>query len=119
MSLFTKQTISQNNKPTTNKKEFVKHDTNKPRWSLVPWEAMKEALAVLEFGSHKYTPDNWENCPPEQLVRYWDAAMRHLIAHQTKEGELPVDKETNKAHLAHAICCLLFYLENSKKNKDR
>lgn len=84
----------------------VKFDTEKLRWSLLPLEAVEEIVKVLEYGANKYAPDNWMKVPGAE-ERYWDAAMRHLIAWK-KDARL--DDETQLSHLAHAACCLLFML---------
>lgn len=84
----------------------VKHDSNKPRWSLLPFGAINEVVEVLGFGAKKYADDNWKHVPEAQ-TRYVDAAFRHLTDWHLKEK---LDGETGKSHLAHAICCLLFLL---------
>jgi hypothetical protein len=84
----------------------VKYDEDKLQWSLLPFRALKEVVAVLGFGAKKYAPDNWQRVP-DASTRYVDAAFRHLTDWQLKER---LDGETGKSHLAHAICCLLFLL---------
>lgn len=84
----------------------LKHDSLKPRWSLVPLNVMTEVIAVLECGAKKYSPDNWKYVPDAEQ-RYYDAAMRHITARQA--GEIN-DPETKRNHLAHALCCLIFWL---------
>lgn len=86
--------------------EGVKHDQEKPRWSLLPWNEIEEVVEVLTLGSEKYEDDNWKRVP-EAKDRYISAAMRHFKARV--EGEF-FDKETKKSHLAHAVCCLLFLM---------
>ena len=83
----------------------TKHDAGKPRWSLMPWDALTEVLRVLEHGAEKYAPDNWRHVEP--VERYWDAAMRHLVAWQ--QGRR-IDEESGLPTLAHAACCVLFLL---------
>ena len=87
-------------------KEGVKYDGDKIRWSLLPLGAVREVVEVLEYGAHKYAPDNWRKVPNKE-ARYWDAAMRHIV--EWKIGN-SLDSETNKSHLAHAACCLLYLL---------
>lgn len=84
----------------------VKYDSDKPRWELVPFRAMKDVVDVLTYGSKKYADDNWK-IVPDARKRYVSAAFRHLT--DWADGEKK-DKETGKSHLAHAICCLLFLL---------
>ena len=82
----------------------IKHDSNKLRYSLLPWTAIKEVVKVLEFGASKYSVNNWQKIEPQ---RYKDAAMRHLVA--IMEGEW-LDEESHLPHAGHAICCLLFLI---------
>ena len=84
----------------------VKYDSDKPRWELVPFRAMKEVVEVLTYGSKKYSDDNWK-IVPDARKRYVSAAFRHLT--DWADGDKK-DKETGKSHLAHAICCLLYLL---------
>lgn len=82
----------------------VKHDTGKPRYSLLPWDAVASVVDVLEYGAKRYAHHNWQRVP-QASDRYFDAAMRHLIAWRSGET---VDPESRLPHLAHATCCLLF-----------
>ncbi|QHJ77771.1 MAG: hypothetical protein [Bacteriophage sp.] len=84
----------------------VKHDSDKPRFSLLPLKQVWDIVAVLEFGAKKYAPGNWQKVP-DAKNRYFDAAMRHLCAWRSGEKR---DPETNLPHLAHAACCLLFLM---------
>ena len=93
---------------TTNQpnQEGRKADAGKPRMSLLPWRAIQQIVAVLEFGATKYGADNWKRVP-EAHQRYFDATMRHLLAWW--DGER-LDAESGLPHLAHAGCCILFLL---------
>jgi hypothetical protein len=84
---------------------FVKYDSSKRDYSLVPWGALDEVVKVLEAGAEKYTPDNWRR--GTVWTRYWSASMRHITAWIRGES---VDQETGLSHLAHAVCCLLFLI---------
>lgn len=90
----------------------TKFDNDKLRYDLVPVNAMEEFVAVLTHGAAKYSPDNWKYVENLQ-DRYYAAAMRHLEAFRS--GEI-LDKESGKNHLAHAICCLFFKLQNHIEN---
>lgn len=96
--------------------EGVKYDGSKPRWSLIPEGVMEEVLQVLEYGAKKYAPDNWKHVP-DATTRYYDAAMRHMDAWWQGES---YDGETNRSHLAHAMCCLMFliWLEDFEMDKE-
>ena len=85
---------------------FVKHDQQKPRFSLIPPDTIKGVMAVLEHGAAKYDADNWCKCT--EPIRYYDAAMRHILAWKCGEK---LDTESGLPHLHHALCCLIFLSE--------
>lgn len=89
--------------------EGIKNDKDKPRFSLLPLSELNQVIGVLEFGAKKYAPDNWKKVPFSE-DRYFDAAMRHILAFRSGER---LDKESGKNHLAHAVCCLLFWMWHS------
>ena len=91
-----------------------KDDLGKPRWSLVPFRELSEVLSVLEYGASKYGANNWANVT-EPRDRYFNAAMRHLLAWWSGEK---ADPESGRSHLAHAICCLLFLAWNDNKTGE-
>ena len=81
-----------------------KFDSEKPRWSLVPWRELEDVVHVLTAGARKYSDGNWMHVENAR-DRYFSAAMRHLVDWQGGEKK---DPETGRSHLSHAICCLLF-----------
>ena len=92
-----------------------KYDGGKVRFSLVPQKALTEVMDVLEFGAKKYGDENWKMVDNLQR-RYFDAAHRHMI--KDFKGVL-IDEESGSAHLAHAICCLMFKLEDKLTVKHK
>lgn len=85
-----------------------KDDGGKTRFDLVPPFAMRELAEVLTIGAKKYGEENWRQVKGRRQ-RYFAACMRHLWAWWMGEG---YDPETNRSHLAHAMCCLAFLLED-------
>jgi hypothetical protein len=92
-------------------KTGIKFDSEKPRWSLLPFESLFEVVEVLTLGAKKYAPDNWKYVPNAER-RYVDAALRHFTSWIAGEKN---DPETGKSHLAHVMCCLLFLIWFEKK----
>ena len=90
-----------------------KNDQGKPRYSLIPEHSLAAIVGVLEHGAAKYGVGNWSYVDNAN-ERYYNAAMRHIQAWW--EGE-QLDQETNKPHLAHAACCLMFLLSLDSKHK--
>lgn len=80
----------------------VKFDGGKPRWDLLPPDALDDVAKVLTYGAAKYAPRNWEK--GMDWGRLIAAQMRHLAAFQSGED---VDPESGLHHLAHASCCAL------------
>ena len=85
-----------------------KFDGGKLEYGLLPPLALKATVDVLTVGAQKYERDNWKKVPDSKR-RYFDAMQRHIWA--WKEGEQN-DPETNRHHLAHALCCLMFLYEH-------
>jgi hypothetical protein len=91
----------------------MKFDGEKPEWHLLNFEDLEEVVEILTFGAKKYAPNNYK-LVEDPFNRYFSAAMRHLVAY--KKGE-QLDPESNRSHLSHCICNLLFlmYFEREKK----
>ena len=85
--------------------EGIKHDQDKPNWSLLPLSTVEEVVKVLDHGAKKYAPYNWQRM--EDRSRFLSAALRHLSAYQDDEV---LDPESDLHHLAHATCNLIFLL---------
>ena len=85
----------------------TKHDTDKPRYDLLPADAIEQMAQVLTFGAKKYSPNGWRTVP-DALNRYQAAMLRHAFAIQ--RGEIN-DPETGLPHAAHIMCCAAFIVE--------
>ena len=95
-------------------KEGRKDDQGKPRWDLLPYDAVAGTVDVLTFGAKKYAPRNWE----KGIVygRVFAALQRHLTAWYQGEDD---DKETGLSHLDHAACCITFLQAFTKRGMDK
>lgn len=87
-------------------REAVKFDLGKPRYDLVPWDALEEVVRVLNYGAQKYDPRNWEK--GTAWSRMFSAGIRHDADFWQKLQD--IDPESGLPHLAHGICCRLFLL---------
>ena len=93
----------------------VKFDSGKLEYHQLPTEALEEVIKVLMYGAQKYGSDtNWLEID-DPMTRYYNAAMRHLVAH--RKGEL-VDEETGISPLAHAASNVLFLLAHELIGKE-
>lgn len=94
----------------------TKHDKDKPRYSLLPPDALRKIVDVFEYGARKYEPNNWRFVYPSS--RYYDAVLRHLEAWRCGQQ---YDEESGLHHLAHAACSamILLALEMQYDKLDR
>lgn len=94
-----------------------KFDQDKARLELLPPLALIEVAKVLTEGAKKYEVNNWKYVPDLQN-RYTGAALRHILAEMAGED---IDSDFNLPHMAHAICCLMFKLEDylEKRNEGQ
>ena len=91
----------------------LKDDDGKPRYDLLPFEALEPVVRVLTYGAKKYGDDNWKLLENPKR-RYFAACLRHVAAWGRGEE---TDPESGESHLAHAVCCLLYLLcLDSKKS---
>jgi hypothetical protein len=84
---------------------FKKFDNGKPMVSLVEPKFILGVAEILTFGAEKYGPNNWKEAQPEDIQRYKDALMRHLLSYL--DGE-EIDPESGKPHLWHIACNTMF-----------
>jgi hypothetical protein len=87
-----------------------KHDGGKPRYDLLPPEALEEVTKVFTFGAGKYGDRNWEG--GISYGRCFAACMRHLWAWWRGEA---TDPETGISHLAHAGANVFFLLTYERR----
>ncbi len=93
----------------------IKHDRDKVKWGLMPFEALEEVAKVMTYGAAKYSTNNWRG--GMGYLRLVSAALRHIVAWVGGQDE---DEETGVSPLAHACCCLLFLItyEKTKTGRD-
>lgn len=93
----------------------MKHDQDKPNFSLVPMQILTDIARVREFGLKKYKdPNNWKNV---SIDRYTSAAMRHLIAFI--EDPDSTDLESGLSHMSHVACNVAFICALLDQNKPQ
>ncbi len=91
----------------------LKFDQGKPRYSLVPVNALEAVANVLTFGAEKYAANSWQNI--EDTDRYLDALIRHVEA--VRKGEI-YDTESGIQHMAHVATNAMFLYEFEIMTKD-
>ena len=86
--------------------EGTKNDSGKPRWELLPYDAVEEVVKVLTEGAKKYDDRNWEQ--GIKYSRVFAAAQRHMSAFW--QGSNINQADFNLHHIAHAATSLLMLL---------
>lgn len=66
--------------------------------ALLPRLGLEAAAAAMEHGAGKYWPNNWQDCPADEIPTYYHAMMRHVVALASGETH---DPESGVHHLAH------------------
>ena len=94
--------------------EFKKDDAGKPRYSLVPPEALHAVAELMTHGAIKYDDHNYRK--GANWNRYFDAAQRHLNAWQRGED---IDLDSGFNHLDNATCCLMILSSLVKTNTGK
>jgi deoxycytidylate deaminase len=94
--------------------QFMKFDTSKLRYDLIPTSTTKALAQVLTYGAKKYKPNNWQTV--DDTDRYVAALFRHIEA--WRDGE-KLDKESGLHHLAHALTNVAFLLHLDKPTKRK
>lgn len=99
----------------------TKHDTGKPRYDLLPVEALREVVHGMTLGADNYGAHNWRK--GFKFSRNYAALQRHANAFWSGEDldSLPNDKQ--QYHLAavifNALVMLQFTIEGRKDLDDR
>jgi hypothetical protein len=78
---------------------------NKPPFSKVMWEALREVALVHKYGDDHYGMGNWRKGQP--FSSPIDSALRHI--EKTLNGE-DKDPDSGQYHMAHAAWNCLFLL---------
>lgn len=87
---------------------------HKPRWELLPLDAIEEIVKVYTMGAEKYADNAWKTIPDAHR-RYLAALFRHVAAYERGER---LDKESGLSHLAHAAWNAIAILWLDINNKE-
>lgn len=68
---------------------FMKFDKDKVKYSLVPSIWTKGDGIVITKGAIKYKAENWRKIPKEDLLKYFEAAYRHMLDWRDYMESLP------------------------------
>lgn len=86
--------------------EFMKFNTEKLRYDLIPPLATEALAKSLTYGAKKYKPGNWRlNKDPQQFI---GATMRHFEAYRAGEY---IDEDSKLPHLYGALANIAFLID--------
>ncbi len=97
------------NKNVVQDNKGLRYDDNKPRYDLIPPEAMDELALLYTIGAKKYAERNWER------GMNWGKVFGSLMRHAWKwmRGQ-EYDEETGVHHMIHvawnAIALYIYYV---------
>jgi hypothetical protein len=97
-----------------------KVSTGKLQMNLVVSDLVRQAAAADTYGAEKYgEPGSWRNAPVEDVVRYVDAAERHLsdvkAALVEGKGDRWLAEDSKLAHLAHLAASVGILIEFAQR----
>lgn len=92
--------------------QFMKFDTTKLRYDLIPVSSTKALAEVFTYGAKKYKPYNYLEC--KNKSQFTAALMRHIEAWR---GGEETDSDSSLSHLAHALTNVSILIELEAKSK--
>ena len=87
---------------------FVKKDSTKPKWSLLPMDVVGEIVKVLTWALGRYPRDNWKNAKGKTRKDFVDALYRHLA--EFTLDPYSKDSESGYLHIIHAGTNIIFLI---------
>ena len=94
-----------------------RYNAGKPRFDLIPLQALVNAAKVFEFGEGKYGRNNWTR--GMEWSKMIASLVRHIAAFQAGED---MDMESGHSHVGAILCnaiMLSWYFDNFKAGDDR
>lgn len=104
----------------TQQEESLRYNEGKPELSYVldAMPALKDMVAVMEFGAQKYDRNNWKKGFAKEKIL--DSLLRHIDAFYSGED---IDPESGLPHVGAIQCNAMFlayhYGSNSKHWKEK
>lgn len=88
-------------------------NSGKPQWSIIDFESLEPMVRVLEYGTKKYSRNNWKKGLP--VTEIIDSLMRHTISLLNGEDN---DQESGLPHVGHMFCNVMFLSYVLKHKKE-
>lgn len=97
------------------KEKADRFNEGKLQWSLVDFDSFEDMVRVLEYGTKKYSKDNWKTgLKTTEIV---ESLLRHLFSYLRGED---IDEESKLSHIGHIQCNTMFlsYMNKFKPEFD-
>ena len=82
----------------------LRYNEGKPKWSFVHFQSLEPMIRVLEYGTTKYAPENWQKGLDKTEIL--ESLQRHVA--KLFDGE-EIDSESGLHHIGHIMCNAMFY----------
>ncbi|MEM4710645.1 MAG: DUF5664 domain-containing protein [Candidatus Woesearchaeota archaeon] len=89
----------------------LRYNDGKLKWTLIDYNALEPLVEVLEFGTKKYSENNWKK--GLYVTDICDSLLRHIYSFLNGENN---DKESKLPHIGHILANSMF-LSYMLKNK--
>jgi len=111
-SKYARPEVRPPNRPSAQQKSepALRYDAGKPRFELIPPDALVEVAKVYTMGAEKYDVDNWVK--GMSWRRVVGSMLRHTMSWLGGED---VDKESGVAHMAHVAWGALTLISYGKR----
>jgi hypothetical protein len=96
--------------PENESTSALRYDSAKPRFDLIPPDALEDLAKLYEFGARKYSERNWEK--GMDWGKCLAALMRHAWAWASGQD---LDPESGLHHMTHAAWNALALVSYSKR----
>jgi hypothetical protein len=99
--------------------DILKHEENKPQWSVMPWDAIESVVRVFEYGANKYNEPFTYYKEGLKYSSLFESMLRHMIADYYYGEER--DPDSGCLHLSHAAAnaLMLIAAKNRPQDDDR
>lgn len=96
----------------------MRHNDDKPRWSLLVMKTFEPLVRVFMYGATKYAPNNWKKGGKPQ-EEYLDCAQRHLAALIDGEKLDPESKQYHAAHVQGNMMMWIYFEQKAESDSVR
>jgi hypothetical protein len=108
-----------NNNVIDKEGNVLKFDELKPKWHVMPFDALEEVVKVFEYGTKKYKEPFTYASGEIPFSHLFSATMRHLITWYFYKEDIDSDSKVHHLACAAANCLMLLSYYKNPKIDDR